>query len=229
MSPRRGDARRSRTRASRRSSLGVTLGLCLLTAHTPLHAEQFEVAVGPATASDASRITLPVVATLERPVGAAQMELLHDPARLRWVGSEAGALTGTSLHEANARQPGRVTLAFAGGDEVKGTGALFLVTFEWIGAGAAPTTIELRGVRAWDGQTGLELTTRAVPGEVAPAASPVPVASPAPTRPEEAPSTGPGAFLLYAVGIGIGLVLVALLLVRSRRGRRSGPPTTPAG
>jgi len=206
----------------------VTLGLCLLTVHTPVYAEQVEVAVGPATASDTSRITLPILATLERPVGAAQMELFHDPMRLRWVGSEAGALTSTALNEANPRQPGRVTLAFAGGDEVKGTGALFLVTFEWIGAGAAPTTIELRGVRAWDGQTGLELTTRALPGEVAPAALSVPAATPAPTRPVDAPSTSLVS-LPYAVAIGIGLIVVVLLLVRSRRGRRSDPPTTSPG
>lgn len=225
MSSIRRDPRRILTRARRRTWLLAALGLGLLAPDTPACAEQFEVTVGPATASGPSTITLPIVATLERPVGAAQLELLHDPARLRWVGSEAGALTRTTLNEANSREPGRVTLAFAGGDEVEGAGALFLVTFEWIGTGTDKTTIELRGVRAWDGQTGLELTTRAVPGELEPKAPPVPAA---PTPPPDAPETGTGV-LPFVVMAGVGLVVVALLVSRSKRSRRPGPPTTPAG
>jgi len=130
-----------------------------------LRAAQFHVTVGSEATTAGSTITIPIVITAETVIGAAQLELLYDPERMRWVGGDAGKLTANTLIEANLLEPGRVKIAFAGGEDVAGTGTIYRAALEWTGDQTAPAAVRFSGVRAWDQITGLELATSAAPGE----------------------------------------------------------------
>lgn len=80
-----------------------------------LQAAQFHVTVGSEGKTAGATITIPIVVTADETAGAAQLELLYDPGRLRWVGGDAGELTTSTLIDANLVEPGRVKIAFAGG------------------------------------------------------------------------------------------------------------------
>jgi hypothetical protein len=141
--------------------------LCLWTA-APLDAAQFQLAVGSTGKTAGVAVTVPIVVTTEAAVGAAQWELLYDPATLRWAGGSEGSLAVGTLIDANVIEPGRAKIAFAGGDGIKGTGDIYRAEFEWIGKPLEPTGIRFANVRAWEQSGGLELTTSAAAGNASP-------------------------------------------------------------
>lgn len=194
-------------------SLPVVLGLWLC---APIQGAQFHVTLGSESKSSGSRIRIPIVVTAEKTVGAAQLELQYDPSRLRWVGGEAGELTANTLVDANLLEPGRVKIAFAGGEDVHGTGALYLPEFEWMDSQPGTTPIKFAGVRAWDQSTGLELATSAAAGEIAPV-----MATPALPETIDQPSAprplAPSRFLIFATLVAATMCLVILALLLRRR------------
>lgn len=153
-------------RKTRLSSI-VAVVLCLWST-APLLAAQFHVTTGGTGKTAGSTVTVPIVVTAEATVGAAQWELLYDPAELHWVGGDAGNLATGTLIDANLLEPGRAKFAFAGGEGVKGTGEIYLAEFEWIGKQPQPTGIRFANVRAWDQAAGLELATSASSGNAVP-------------------------------------------------------------
>lgn len=187
------------------SVLPVLVSLWLVSG--ALEAAQFHITVG-SPVSAGPRITIPIVATAEVTVGAAQLELIYDPQRLRWVEGAAGPLTASTLTDAHLLAPGRVKIAFAGGEEVKATGVLYLATFEWIGTETNATPIRFDGVRAWDQGTGLELTGSSAASEVA-----------------RAP-TAPDSKILIWVGAGVlTLILILAGIALTRRKPASARPS----
>lgn len=183
--------------------------IACLTANIAGQAAQFNVRVGTDTKSTGTSVTIPIVVATESPAGAAQMEVVYDATRLRWVSGTAGPLTANSISDSNLISPGRVKIAFAGGEDVKGTGTIYLATFEWISPGG-PSAIQLTGVRAWDQATGLEMSVSASPGEVSPAAEPAaPPAAPTPPTP-------PLNYTPYVIGFALALIL-AIVVFRSRK------------
>ena len=192
-----------------------------LWAAAPLEGAQFQVAVGSETKTAGTRITIPIVVTAEVTVGAAQLELLYDPNRLRWVSGDAGSLTANTLVDANLVEPGRVRIAFAGGDEVRGTGEIYRATFEWTASDPGGTTLRLAGVRAWDQVTGLELATSASPGE----AVPILATAAEPRAPEIAKSpSSKTSYLPYVVVATVMFFLIAAAAVVLRRAGSSHGP-----
>ena len=135
-------------------------------------------------------------------VGAAQLELIYDPARLRWVGGDAGKLTANTLIDANLLDPGRVKIAFAGGEDVQGTGTIYQARFEWTDSQTDATPIRFSGVRAWDQGTGLELATSASSGDAIPVIA-IPVA--------------PLNYLLYMVIAVVVFSLIAGVTIAMRK------------
>lgn len=119
--------------------------MCLCSAAT-LQAAQFHVTVGSEGKTAGSTITIPIVVSAEATIGAAQLELLYDPERLRWVSGDAGKLTANTLIDANLLDPGRVKIAFAGGEDVTGTGTIYQATFEWTGSQTGPTNLRFASV-----------------------------------------------------------------------------------
>lgn len=198
-------------------SLILAMLLCFWSAGT-LAAAQFQVTIGSMGKTVATTVTVPVVVTAETPVGAAQWELLYDPARLRWVGGVEGTLATGTLIDANVIEPGRAKIAFAGGDGVKGTGEIYRVEFEWLGRQVEPTVIRFASVRAWDQSGGLELTTSAAAGNVAPA---IGVAAPPAAADEKAvpPSTAPdrSRYLYIAALVLLLIATMATLLRKSSK------------
>jgi len=187
------------------SVLPVLVSLWLVSGS--LEAAQFHVTVG-SPAAAGSKITIPIVATAEVTVGAAQLELLYDPQRLRWVDGAAGPLTASTLTDAHELTPGRVKIAFAGGEDVKATGVLYLATFEWIGTETTATPIRFDGVRAWDQGTGLELTGSSAASEVARAL------------------TAPDSRILIWIGAGVlTLILILAGIALTRRKPVAGMPS----
>ena len=168
----------------------------------PLQAAQFHVSVGSEGKTAGSTITIPIVVSAEVTVGAAQLELVYDPARLRWVNGDAGKLTANTLIDANLIEPGHVKIAFAGGEEVTGTGTIYQATFEWTDSQTGPTSLGFAGVRAWDQATGFELTTSASPGEA------VPVVGVPDTHGPGHAAAPPANYLLYGA---IGLVFLMMV------------------
>lgn len=195
----------------------LVLLLCLCSAGT-LAAAQFQVTTGSPGKAAGTTLAVPIVVTADAPIGAAQWELLYDPTRLRWVGGGEGALAMGTLIDANVVEPGRAKIAFAGGDGVKGTGEIYRVEFEWIGKQLEPTGIRFANVRAWDQSGGLELTTSAAAGNVAPA---IGVAAPPAAADEKAvpPSTAPdrSRYLYIAALVLLLIAAMATLLRRSSK------------
>ena len=184
-----------------------------------LAAAQFQVTIGSLGKTVATTVTVPVVVTAETPVGAAQWELLYDPARLRWVGGVEGTLATGTLIDANVIEPGRAKIAFAGGDGVKGTGEIYRVEFEWLGRQVEPTVIRFASVRAWDQSGGLELTTSSAAGDAVPVIGVV--AAPPAAAGEKAvpPSTAPdrSRYLYIAALVLLLIAAMATLLRRSSK------------
>jgi len=188
--------------------------LCLWTAG-PLHAAQFQVTIGSTGKTAGPTVTVPIVVTAEVTVGAAQWELLYDPARLRWVGGDAGNLASGTLIDANLLEPGRAKIAFAGGEDVKGTGEIYRADFEWIGNQTEPTGIRFANVRAWDQVAGLELATSAAPGNAVPMVA-------APEKPgipndTAAPPSAPSDKYRYVYIAAFALLLVAAMAALLRK------------
>jgi len=180
----------------------------------PLQAAQVHVSVGGEGKTAGSTITIPIVVSADVTVGAAQLELVYDPARLRWVGGDAGKLTANTLIDANLIEPGHVKIAFAGGEDVTGTGTIYQATFEWADSQSGPASLGFAGVRAWDQATGFELSTSALPGEVAPG-----LASPAKSEPDRT-ALPPTAVVNYGVYAAVALAVlfaVAAVIVMLRK------------
>lgn len=182
--------------------------LCLWSSGT-LAAAQFQVMIGSLDKAVGTRVTVPIVVTAEAPVGAAQWDLLYDPARLRWVGGGEGALAIGILIDANVISPGRTKIAFAGGDGVKGTGEIYLAEFEWIGKQPESTGIRFANVRAWDQSGGLELTTSGAAGDLAPV---IGVAAP--------PSASPGSSRYIYIAALVLLLFAAMVTLLRRSSKR---------
>lgn len=177
----------------------------------PLQAAQFHVSVGSEGKTAGSTITIPIVGSAEVTIGAAQLELVYDPARLRWVNGDAGKLTANTLIDANLIEPGRVKIAFAGGEDVTGTGTIYRATFEWADAQAGPTSLGFAGVRAWDQATGFELATSASPGEAVPV-----VASPETPGPDRTAAPTANYLLYGAIGLGVLFVVATVIVMRKK-------------
>lgn len=200
-----------------RFRLMLWAAICLWFA-IPLQAAQFHVSVAGEGKTAGSTITIPIVGSAEVTVGAAQLELLYDPARLRWVGGDAGKLTANTLIDANLIEPGHVKIAFAGGEEVTGTGTIYQATFEWADSRTGPTNLRFAGVRAWDQATGLELATSASPGEAVPG-----MASPATSGPDRtaAPPMATANYLVHAALAVMALFVIAAVIMMLRKKARN--------
>lgn len=197
----------------------IILMILSLCSTVPLSAAQVHVTIASNGETSGSTITIPIMVTAEVTVGAAQLELLYDPERLRWVGGDAGKLTTGALIDANLINPGRVKIAFAGGEEVKGTGSIYQATFEWIGKQTEPTSIRFASVRAWDQSGGLELATSVSPGDAFPtvAEPPTPGASNETAMP---PSGSPNNYrYVYIAALALLLVTAMATLLRKKSGR----------
>jgi len=179
--------------------------LCLWFA-APVQAAQFHVTVGSEGKSVGSTITIPIEVTAEVTVGAAQLELLYDPERLRWVGGDAGKLTANTLIDANLLDAGRVKIAFAGGEDVQGKGTIYQARFEWTDSQTDATQIRFAGVRAWDQGTGLELATTASSGDAIPVIA-------IPVKPPNYPIYM--AIAVVAFSLIAGLIIVLRKIARS--------------
>lgn len=189
-----------------RFGLLVPMVMSLLSAAS-LQAAQFHVTVGSERKTSGSTISIPIMVTAEGTVGAAQLELVYDPQRLHWVGGDAGKLTANTLIDANLVDPGHVKIAFAGGEDVTGTGAIYQASFEWTDSQTGPTTLRFAGVRAWDQATGLELAASASPGDIVPI-----VATPA----APAPPASPNYLLFAALALVVLFVVVAAIMLRKQ-------------
>jgi hypothetical protein len=190
--------------------------LCLCSA-APLRAAQFHVTVGSEGKTAGSTISIPIVVSAEVTVGAAQLELLYDPGRLRWVGGDAGKLTANTLIDANLLDPGRARIAFAGGEDVTGTGTIYQANFEWTDSQSGPTNLRFAAVRAWDQATGLELATSASPGDAIPAiATP---ATPAPDQTAAPPTTPPNYLLIVGLSVAVLFLVAAGLMVLRKKSK----------
>lgn len=201
---------------------GIVAIVWLLCAAAAVQAAQFHVAVGDDAKAPGTKITIPIVATADVTVGAAQLEVLYDPQRLRWVGGDAGKLTANTLLDANLVDRGRIRIAFAGGEDVNGSGTIYQAAFEWTGSQSGPTNIAFAGVRAWDQATGLELATSASPGEAVPAS--VAAVPPGTTQQTPAPPAAATNYLLYvAIGILAVLLVATVVLLLRKNARPSNP------
>lgn len=198
-----------------RFGLIYSMIICLTAA--PLQAAQFHVTIGSEGKTVGSTITIPIVVTAEVTVGAAQLELLYDPQRLRWVGGDAGQLTTNTLIDANLLDPGRVRIAFAGGDDVHGSGTIYQATFQWTDSQTGATSLRFAGVRAWDQSTGLELATSASPGDAVPAIITPGVSDQTAVPPPAAPN-----YLLYVALAVVVFSLVAAVITMQRKNARKG-------
>jgi len=187
--------------------------LCFWAA-TPLHAAQFHLTTGGAGKTAGSTVTVPIVVTAEVTVGAAQWELLYDPELLRWVGGDAGNLATGTLIDANLLEPGRAKIAFAGGEDVKGTGEVYRADFEWIGKQVESTGIRFANVRAWDQAGGLELATSASAGSAVPASA-VAAMSDIPSETAVPSSTSPDDYrYMYIAALALLLFVAMATLLR---------------
>jgi hypothetical protein len=188
--------------------------LCLWTTG-PLHAAQFHVTIGSTGKTAGPTVTVPILVTAEVTVGAAQWELLYDPASLHWVGGDAGNLATGTLIDANLLEPGRAKIAFAGGEDVKGMGEIYRAEFEWIGNQIEPTGIRFANVRAWDQASGFELATSASPGNAVPAlATPV---VPGPPGQTAVPPSAPRNNYRYVYIAALVLLLVTAMATLLRK------------
>lgn len=195
-------------------SLAIAMLLCFWSAGT-IEAAQFQLAIGSMGKTAGTTVTVPIVVTAEVPVGAAQWELLYDPARLRWIGGVEGSSATGSLIDSNIIEPGRAKIAFAGGDGIQGTGEIYLAEFEWIGKQLEPTGMRFENIRAWDQSGGLELTASSLAGNAIPAISMA--ATPGASDQQAVPSSTSPDNSRYLYIAALALLLFAAMVTLLRR------------
>lgn len=149
-----------------------------------------------ATASDASgskgsTVKVPVNVAGASKIGSMDMVLEYDPAVLKAVGVEKGALTANALFESDIATPGRVVIVLADSAGFGGEGSIATVNFEVIGEAGRSSAITLAMVDATGAETLLDVQLSKRDGTFT-------VSAAAPAAPAGKGICGPAVLLLIA-------------------------------
>jgi len=134
-------------------ALFISPSLCRAASFT-LVAPSVEGAVG-------SQIKAPILVKDAQGMGALELELTYDPGVLELIEVVPGAIL-SGLVDYNVVQPGRVKIAMATSQAVKGSGELFMISFKVMAAGQSPLGLE--NVLAWEQANSQEMTASLEPG-----------------------------------------------------------------
>lgn len=132
-------------------------------------------------------------------IGAAQADLVYDPAVLEFRAVEPGPLL-TGLVDSNVVQPGRLRMAMATNQAVTGDGELFIATFKVLGGARSPLTLE--NGRAWALADGADVAVALEPGQLT------------------VSTAGLSAVVLWAGAGAVAIVLLLIVVARRRKRKR---------
>ncbi|MBL8797514.1 MAG: hypothetical protein JNM56_26680 [Planctomycetia bacterium] len=192
---------------------------CLVASSAAAQSPRMELSIAAGSTEAGALARVPIQLRSPIGIGAAQFEIVYDPAIVRFKGVEHGALLPTGFVEANVVQPGRARVALVSSEEVKGTGVLLLADFDVLAGPAGDTAIGLEAVRGWDQASNLPVHAASQAGQWTRTAA-ASVASGQPAAPQRPPAAGGSPAWHYAVVAGIILLVLGYLL-----GRRT--PTRP--
>lgn len=187
----------------------------LVFATTPATAQsmRLELTIAHGSAEAGSIAKVPIRFNSAVNIGALQLELVFDPALLRFKGIENGPVLSSALVESNVVQPGRARVALVSNEEVKGSGVLLVAEFEMLAGPPVATTISLESARGWDQINNLPVLVVQQPGEWMRTASAAPVATMPVSVPEENALKPAIPVWLYGLG-GLVVLIIAILLLR---------------
>jgi hypothetical protein len=125
-------------------ALAAAMPACALAAVT-LRAPSVQAAAG-------GTVEVPIVMTGASGIGALQLELAFDAGVVRVESVVRGTLAGANaLLEFNAEPPGRLGIAIATLDDLKGDGPIALARFKVVGQPGLTTVLAIRTGEAWEG------------------------------------------------------------------------------
>lgn len=125
-------------------ALAAAMPACALAAVT-LRAPTVQAAAG-------ATVEVPIVMTGASGIGALQLELAFDAGVVRVESVTRGALAGANaLLEFNAEPPGRLAIAIATLDDLKGDGPIALARLKVVGEPGQTTALAIRSAEAWEG------------------------------------------------------------------------------
>lgn len=117
---------------------------------TLVRASNMTVRVATATGAPGKTVEVAIDAAGAPDVGALQLRLSYDAAVLTAEAVSPGSLAGGALLESNLDEPGKVAIALATTDGVRGDGTLLKVRFKVVGKSGAKSDVKLEEVKAWE-------------------------------------------------------------------------------
>lgn len=198
----------------RRSLISLSVVFLLLAAvllsTTAGHAASVTVRVESAQAASGKEAEIPITVQGAPGIGAMHLELTYDPAVLEAKSVDKGPLLGdNALLDFNASEPGRLVIGLVTLDGVDGDGTVLVTRFAVTGEAEQKSPLNLENVRAWEGETRLDILVTTEGGEFA-------------------VSGGGSSVLLLLAALAAVLVLLLLLVVMRRRRRQQPAPARPS-
>lgn len=148
-----------------RGVVGIGLLGAMLSSAVSAQTVRLDLSVEPGSTEAGAVAKIPVRFNSPVGIGAAQFDLVFDPAVLKFKGVENGSQLPSGLVESNQVQPGRVRVALVSNEEIKGTGVLLLAEFEMTAGPEASTSVNLESARGWDLANNLPVIVGAQAGE----------------------------------------------------------------
>ncbi len=159
-------------------------------------------------AKQGGTVDLPVQATGAPGVGALQMDLVYDGAVLKPDTVTKGLLLGSNaLLQSNTDTTGRVMIALATLDGIKGDGDIVTVRFKVIGQAGQTSSLKLENALAWEGASHQDILIKTEAGQIK--------------------VTGGSSFPIWIIIIVIAVILLLVLIIfLSRRSKKKKPAAT---
>lgn len=187
-------------------AVGFGLLVAMLSSAARAQTLRLELSVEPGSSEVGIVAKIPVRFNSPVGIGAAQFELVFDPAMLKFKGIENGSQLPAGLVESNEVQPGHVRVALVSNEEVKGAGVLLLAEFEMTSGPQASTSVNLESARGWDLANNLPVVVGVKAGEW--------------KRTSVATTVTERSLWIYGLG-GLAVVAAASLLAVALRFRKS--------
>jgi hypothetical protein len=148
-------------------------------------------------------VDISVQATGAPGVGALQLDVIYDSAVLKPDSVSKGALLGkNSLLESKLDTAGRVMIALATLDNIKGNGDILTIRFKVIGQSGQNTSLKLENAFAWEGESHQDILVKLEPGQLK--------------------VIGGSSFLIWIIiAIVVILLMILLFMLLSRRRKKA--------
>jgi hypothetical protein len=175
--------------------------LCLLASASSASAATLDLKIPTLKSSPGQQVVVPILVKANQGIGSLELELVFDPKVLEFTSLDQGSLLPGALISSNVIEPGRLVVALATGEPVRGEGDLLELRFQVrLDAKAGTSALSLEKVRAWEhGPNILEMLAKTQPGQI------------------DVGSPSWPAWIYGAIAAAVLVLIIAVVIVRRNR------------